>query len=196
MSVTVQPERETLDQRTQRKVRTQELLADPAGIESMLAAIGSGMSLRDWCMINGVVYSTVQLRLVTDDTLRPMYEAARIRQAEAVLDEIKELEERLEGVEGREPIDPKAAAVLIGSKQWRAERLNPKRYGQRSYQEVTTFDANKAHLEELKKLTERRRVTATLVGSERAQLVQLPAGAVLDRDPTVIDAEVVEVKRE
>jgi hypothetical protein len=187
------------DDKISRKQRTQELLADQTSIETMLAAVGSGMSLRDWCVINGVIYSTVQLRLTTDDALRPLYYAARERQSEAVLDEIKELEERLEGVEGREPIDPKAAAVLIGSKQWRAERLNPKRYGQRSYQEVTQIDATKAHLDELRRITqERKRVTATVVSGDAGaplQLVQLPASAVLDRSPTVVDAEVVEVKR-
>lgn len=172
-----------------RKQRTQILLADQEQLSLMLGAIGSGMSLRDWCVINDVIYSTVQLRLTTDENLRPMYEAARMRQAEAVLDEIKELEERLEGVEGREPIDPKAAAVLIGSKQWRAERLNPRRYGQRSYQEVAHIDASAQHLKELRSITQRRRVEAEV----RPQLEQLPAS--LGPNADVVDAEVVEVKQ-
>ncbi len=175
--------------RVNRKQLTQQLLADPAQVEVMLGAIGSGMSLRDWCVINDVVYSTVQVRLTTDEALRPLYEAARQRQAEAVLDEIKELEERLEGVEGRPTIDPKAAAVLIGSKQWRAERLNPKRYGQRSYQEVTTLDANRLHMDALREITQRRlRATAVDVTPRPVALEQQPT------DPNIIDiidAEVI-----
>ena len=164
------------EEKINRRQRTQELLANRDAIDSMLSALGAGMSLRDWCVINGVIYSTVQVKLATDEELRPLYEAARMRQAEAVLDEIKELEERLEGVEGRQPIDPKAAAVLIGSKQWRAERLNPKRYGQRSYQEITTVDERKQHLDELRKITAERRARA------------IPAP---QREQPITDAEII-----
>lgn len=169
-----------------RKQRTQDLLADRERVESMLAAIGSGMSLRDWCVINDVIYSTVQLRLTTDAELKVLYEAARVRQAEAVLDEIKELEERLEGKEGLTPIDPKAAAVLIGSKQWRAERLNPKRYGQRSYQEIETVDKTRLHIEALKQIGERRRRREVDVTPRPAQL---PSGV---KAQDVVDAVVLE----
>lgn len=166
-----------------RKQRTLLLLSDQQQLELMFGAIGSGMSLRDWCVINGVVYSTVQLRVTQDESLRPLYEAARMRQAEAVLDEIKELEERLEGVEGKEPIDPKAAQVLIGSKQWRAERLNPRRYGQRSYQEVTTIDQSKAHLEELRKITGSRKQQRLAQMRDEAQETRVIEGQYVPVEP-------------
>lgn len=162
-----------------RKQQTQEFLGNREAVEGMLGSIGAGMSLRDWCVIHGMIYSTVQLRLTTDEELRPLYEAARTRQAEAVLDEIKELEERLEGKEGTDPIDPKAAAVLIGSKQWRAERLNPKRYGQRSYQQIETIDQTKLHLEALRQLGAKR-VPAVDVTPRPAAVTHQPATEVVE----------------
>lgn len=169
--------------KAERKALTQELLSDREAIEGVLSKIAAGMSLRDICMIEDYIYSTVQLRLTTDPELRPLYEAARTRQAEAVLDEIKEIEERLEGGEGRDPIDPKAAAVLIGSKQWRAARLNPKRYGERTFQHIETVDQTKLHLEALRAIGAQR-VAAIDVTPARPQLEQLPA--------TTIEPELVE----
>jgi hypothetical protein len=127
----------------------------------MLTWIASGYSLRDYCRTHDIAYGTVQARL-TGDELRERYEAARITQAETCLDEISELESKVESGE----LDPKAGAVLIGSKQWRMERLNPRRYSPRSSQtvDVRQWDMTKMHEQALKQLarTQRRGVPATI----------------------------------
>jgi hypothetical protein len=104
-----------------------------------------------------ITYATIQRRLTEDAELRPLYEAARMRQAEAVLDELAEIERKVE----EEDFDPKAAQVLIGSKQWRAERLNPKRYGPRSFQHIETVDNTKLHLEAVRQLARDSRAALT-----------------------------------
>jgi hypothetical protein len=122
-------------------------------LEALLGMVSGGISLRDACSMADITYSTIQKHLTDTPELRPLYEGARIRQAEAVLDEIAEIERKTEF----DGLDPKAAGVLIGSKQWRAERLNPKRYGPRSFQHIETVDQTALHLEAVRQLSRERR---------------------------------------
>jgi hypothetical protein len=141
-------------------------------LDAILGVISSGVSLRDACAIANIAYSTVQKKLTNDPALLPLYEGARVRQAEAVLDDIERVEQKVEF----EGLDPRAAQVLIGSKQWRAERLNPKRYGPRSFQHIETVDSTQLHLEAVRQLARER----------REALTHQPAGAQV---PVVIDGE-------
>lgn len=132
--------------------RTQAFLEGDL-LEALLAVVSANVSLRDACKIADITYGTVQKQLTEGVELRPKYEAARSRQAEAIMDEIAELEDKVEF----ESLDPKAAQVLIGSKQWRAERMNPKRYGPRSFQHIETIDQTALHLEAVRQLAKERR---------------------------------------
>jgi hypothetical protein len=156
-----------------RKERTQAfLVGDP--LEALLGLISSGVSLRDACAMADVVYSTLQKRLTEDAELRPRYEGARTRQAEAVIDEIAEIERQVE----EDNLDPKAAQVLIGSKQWRAERLNPKRYGPRSFQHIETVDQTQLHLEAVRLLARERREALTVSATVKPELPAIEASYV------------------
>lgn len=135
-----------------RKDRTAALLQGEY-LDALLGVISANVSLRDACKVVDVAYASVQKALTEDPELRPKYEAARSRQAEAIMDEIAELEDKVEF----EGLDPKAAQVLIGSKQWRAERMNPKRYGPRSFQHIETVDQTALHLEAVRQLARERR---------------------------------------
>lgn len=163
-----------------RKERTLQYL-EGERLDALLGVISSGVSLRDACTMADIVYSTVQKRLTDDPVLRPLYEGARVRQAEAVLDEIAGIEHAVQ----HEDMDPKAAQVLIGSKQWRAERLNPRRYGPRSFQHIETVDQTALHLEAVRQLARERR-------EERALAHQQPATQALPAIEGVF--EVVEAK--
>ena len=136
----------------ERKHRTRAFLEGEL-LEALLGLVSSGVSLRDACVMADLTYSTLQKALTDDPKLRPLYEGARVRQAEAVLDEISAIEHEVQ----HEGLDPKAAQVLIGSKQWRAERLNPKRYGPRSFQHIETVDQTALHLEAVRQLARERR---------------------------------------
>jgi type IV secretory pathway VirJ component len=134
-------------------------------LDALLGLVSAGTSLRDSCAMAEITYATIQKRLTEDAELRPLYEAARMRQAEAVLDELAEIERKVE----EEKFDPKAAQVLIGSKQWRAERLNPKRYGPRSFQHIETVDNTKLHLEAVRQLArDTRAALAHQLGATQA----------------------------
>lgn len=159
-----------------RKTRTRAFLeGDP--LEALLGVVSSGISLRDACAMADVVYSTLQKHLTDDPRLRPLYEGARVRQAEAVLDEIAAIEYEVE----HNKMDPKAAQVLIGSKQWRAERLNPRRYGPRSFQHIETVDQTALHLEAVRQLARDRREA---LAHDRPASQQLPP-------PVYVDAEIL-----
>lgn len=159
-----------------RKERTQAML-EGEYLEALLGVVASGVSLRDACVMADVVYSTIQKRLTDDPALRPLYEGARVRQAEAVLDEIAGIEEEVQ----HNGMDPKAAQVLIGSKQWRAERLNPKRYGPRSFQHIETVDQTALHLEAVRQLARERKEA---LAHDRQGSQQLPP-------PVFVDAVIV-----
>ena len=146
-------------------------------LDALLGVISANVSLRDACKVVDIAYSSVQKALTEDPALRPRYEAARTRQAEAIMDEIAELEHKLEF----ENLDPKAAQVLIGSKQWRAERMNPKRYGPRSFQHIETVDQTALHLEAVRQLARERREA---LAHQQAPGQQLPP-------PVYVDAEVL-----
>lgn len=130
-------------------------------LDALLGMISFGISLRDTAAMAELTYSTLQKRLTDDPDLRSKYEGARVRQSEAVLDEIAEIERKTE----HEGLDPKAAGVLIGSKQWRAERLNPKRYGPRSFQHIETIDQTALHLEAVRQLARERREAIGVVAT-------------------------------
>lgn len=158
----------------ERKDRTRAFLAGEP-LEALLGLVSSGISLRDACAMAELTYSTLQKALTDDPALRPLYEGARVRQAEAVLDEIESIEQAVE----HEGMDPKAAQVLIGSKQWRAERLNPKRYGPRSFQHIETVDSTQLHLEAVRQLARERREA---LSHDRQSGQQLPPRVYVDAE--------------
>jgi hypothetical protein len=51
-----------------------------------------------------------------------------------------------------EQIDPNAAKVAIGARQWLAERMDAKRWGNRIQQDVQITDTTQLHLEAVRNL--------------------------------------------
>lgn len=94
--------------------------------DAICEQLADGKSLREICRGEGMPSRSTVLRRLGDD---PEFEAkcarARILQAEAIADDMADIEERtLNGT-----IDPAAARAVLSSKQWRASKLAPKKYG-------------------------------------------------------------------
>jgi hypothetical protein len=172
-----------MSKKAERRARTHDYITDPVKLDAIFAWIIDGYSLRDFCAANDIAYSTVQESFSKTPELQARYEAARAMQAETCMDEIAALEKLVES--GK--LDPRAGQVVIGSRQWRMERLNPKRYSPRTRQEVDIrhFDMAKLHALALRELAKRpRMVVKALETKEKAPALPAPG-------PVVIDAEVI-----
>lgn len=91
-------------------------------------AMISGMSLRAICSAEDMPDRTTVLRWMgSDEEFASKCARARILQADALEEEMSDIEEKT--LTGQ--IDPTAARVVLSSKQWRASKLAPKRYGDR-----------------------------------------------------------------
>ena len=89
-------------------------------------AIADGKSLRAVCGEEGMPSRSTVFRWLKEKAeFRDQYARARQLQGDAAYDEILEVEEKL--VDGQ--LEAQAARVLIQSKQWRAGKMRPKKYG-------------------------------------------------------------------
>lgn len=128
---------------------THAFLADSGQVDEMLEALAEGLSLKALCKALGVNYVITRLWLAKN---RPdEYDAARLVRADAELERIAELEEDLEN----RRIGWNEFRELTKSKQWRAERLNPKRYGQRQTVDMNFTDKTRSHMEALREMARR-----------------------------------------
>lgn len=94
------------------------------------ARIADGESLRMICADAKMPGRRTVLDWLDDDrysAFRAKYARARENQADYLEEEMCDIER--DTLSGK--LDPKAARVVLGSKQWRAEKLAPKKYGNR-----------------------------------------------------------------
>lgn len=168
-----------MNKRTERRERCQQHLTDPELLDDMFQHISAGQSLRDYCVVHDIPFSTVQGVLTTREDLVPRYQSAMEARSEVHREQIEKLVEQVE----RGEIDPKAAAVAIGGRQWLAKSMNRKRYGDQQVIDVAVTDKTRLHLEALRLLARRpRRVEVTQVQTViEGTFVALPAS-----DPATI----------
>jgi hypothetical protein len=77
-----------------------------------------------------------------DPNLMERYEMVRNVRALVNAERIEALAERVE----QEQMDPNAARVAMGARQWLAERLDPKRWGTKVQSDVRITDTTALHL--------------------------------------------------
>jgi hypothetical protein len=88
----------------------------------------SGQSLRRICAVEWMPdRATVHRWMNARPDFATKYAHARVIQADALEEDMAEIEDKtLDG-----DLDPAAARVVLASKQWRAAKLSPKKYGER-----------------------------------------------------------------
>lgn len=114
---------------------SQQSLYSPELADEICDLLCQGMSLVQICRLDNMPDRSTVLRWMQD---KPEFAAKITRareggQADYLLDDISRIEDAVEA--GTMP--PDSARLLISSKQWRAMKLAPKRYGER-----TTVDTN------------------------------------------------------
>lgn len=90
-------------------------------------ALGNGKSLREICREDGIPDRSTVLRWMAsnEDFAAKCARTREGPQADYLFDDMSEIESGvLSGT-----IDPNAARVVLSSKQWRASKLAPKKYG-------------------------------------------------------------------
>lgn len=107
---------------------------------SLRAFVGDGSS--------GVTYNILLNRINSDPQLSEKFEAVRAARALANAERIERLADMVE----TEQIDPNAAKVSIGARQWLAERMDPKRWGNKIQSDVRITDTTQLHLEAVRNL--------------------------------------------
>lgn len=142
-----------------RKERTAAFIQNQEMVDDLLAEIAAGAYLREYCLRNDIVYSTVQQAITSGDQL-PRYQAALDARSDLAREDIEILVGKVE----RGEIDPKAAAVAIGGKQWLAKVLNRRRYGDQSVVDVAVTDVTKLHIAALRELSRLPRKPKELMG--------------------------------
>jgi len=93
-----------------------------------------------------VPYKTLYHQITSDPDLKERYEVARKAYAELTVDQIREINDKLEIGQ----IDPSSAKTLINSKQWIASKYSPILYGERQSIDMAFTDATQLHLEALR----------------------------------------------
>lgn len=100
----------------------------------VLERIAAGESVRQICSGPDMPSrETVRLWLLSEPDFLAIHARARELQAEVQAERMEEVEERVLAGE----IDPNAARVVLGSMQWRTERMAPKRWGSKVEHAVT-----------------------------------------------------------
>lgn len=133
------------------RAATRDFLADSDRVDELLEALAEGESLRDLCKRWGLVYPTT-MRFLAEHYAEE-YEAAKIVRADSALDEMADVERALTRHVQKEGMDFNSARELLRSKQWRAERLNPRRYSPKQTIDMNVTDKTRLHLDALRKLT-------------------------------------------
>jgi hypothetical protein len=96
--------------------------------------LASGKSMRQVCSVKGMPNrETVRRWELENEEFAAKCARAREVQADVLLDEMEDIEDRT--ISGE--IHPVAARAVLSSKQWRAAKLAPKRYGDKIEHEHT-----------------------------------------------------------
>jgi hypothetical protein len=146
-----------------RRLATRQWLEDQENVDGLLERLAEGDSLRDVCKEYDLVYPSTMRYLARHHSEE--YEAAKLVRADSALDEMADVEKKLE--EG--DLDFNTARELMKSKQWRAERLNSGRYGQKQQVDMRVTDTTKLHMDMLRTLA-RRPVTQVSLKRDAASL--------------------------
>lgn len=106
----------------------------PELVEKICDRIADGESLRKVCETKGMPHRITFLRWMSrHPEAAKVYALAREMQADALEEDMADIEDKT--LSGK--VDPVAARTVLSSKQWRAAKLAPKKYGEKLDMHVT-----------------------------------------------------------
>jgi hypothetical protein len=169
------------------RLATRAFLEDKERVDELLERLADGDNLRSLCSAYGLVYPTTMRYLAQHHGSE--YEAAKLVRADTALEDMAVIEDKLEAAK----LGFNEARELLKSKQWRAERLNSGRYGQKQQVDLNYTDKTRLHLEALRELAKRPRPSITIRKDEALPAPQSLGQPVHIGQPDVIDAVYVQV---
>lgn len=116
--------------------------------EQLWEHLAEGNTLRSFISGSDVPYGVLWRKMQSDPVLMERYEIVRNARALANAERIEALADKVE----TEQIDPNAAKVAMGARQWLAERMDPKRWGNKIQQDVKITDTTQLHLQAVRDL--------------------------------------------
>jgi hypothetical protein len=132
-----------------KRERAQQIMQTPDFWEQLWEHLAEGNTLRSFVGDGSTVtYAQLWKRIQSDPEMNERYETVRNARALANAERIEQLAEKVE----LEQIDPNAAKVSIGARQWLAERMDAKRWGNKIQQDVKITDTTQLHLEAVRNL--------------------------------------------
>lgn len=158
-----------------RREKEKQIMSTEDFWEQLWEHMAEGNSLRSFVGdgSSGITYGGLLRKIQSDPVLNERYEIVRNARALANAERIEQLAEKVE----MEQIDPNAAKVSIGARQWLAERMDAKRWGNRIQQDVKITDTTQLHLQAVRDLMrtvahvepEKLTVDTSTVGNVRAR---------------------------
>ena len=133
--------------RRARRAREARMFDDPTFWDKIFDGYAEFGSLPKMAKEIEVPYKKLYHKITTTPDLNERYNEARQAYAEMTVDEIKNINDKLEIGQ----IDPASAKTLINSKQWIASKYSPIAYGERQTIDMQVTDATQLHLEALRK---------------------------------------------
>ncbi len=124
------------------------ILAKPEFWEQLWEHLAEGNTLRSFVSGSDIPYGVLWRKMQSDPVLMERYEIVRNARALANAERIEALADKVE----TEQIDPNAAKVAMGARQWLAERMDPKRWGNKIQQDVKITDTTQLHLQAVRDL--------------------------------------------
>ena len=149
---------------------SQQSLYSPELADEICDLLCQGMSLVQICRLENMPDRSTILRWMQDkaDFAAKITRAREGGQADFIVDDISRIEDAVESG----AIPPDAARVLISSKQWRAMKLAPKKYGDKTMIESTaTVKVEHTRRLDISTLTDEQ--LDALEGALRATVAQL-----------------------
>lgn len=132
--------------------------------EELCERLSEGESMRHICRDSHLPNRRTVLRWMAE---RPDFASniarAREGQADCLHDDMADIEAEIRSG----ALDPQAARIIIWSKQWRASKLAPKKYGDKASMEVTGKDGGPIETRELSQLELARRIGFVFAKAER-----------------------------
>ncbi|GLI92995.1 terminase small subunit protein [Methylocystis echinoides] len=132
--------------------------------EELCERLSEGESMRQICRDDHLPNRRTVERWMAE---RPDFAASIARAREGQADCLHDDMAEIEGEIRRGELDPQAARVIIWSKQWRASKLAPKKYGDKVQAEMTGKDGGPIETRDLTPLELARRVAFVFAKGER-----------------------------
>ena len=126
----------------ERRDKARQIISSPDFWEQLWVHLADGHSLRSFISGSEVPFAILWEKMQSDPALMERYEIVRNVRALVNAERIEALAEKVE----QEQMDPNAAKVAMGARQWLAERMDPRRWGNKIQSDVRITDTTALHL--------------------------------------------------